>query len=51
VKSKKYNKLVNVTKKKQTHRYREQISGCQWGEGVRKREYKDKGLRGTNYYI
>ena len=31
--SKKYNKLGNITKKKQTHRYREQISGYQWGEG------------------
>ena len=29
---KKYNKLVNKTKKKQTHRYREQTSGYQWGE-------------------
>ena len=28
-----YNKLVNITKKKQTHRYREQTSGYQWGEG------------------
>ena len=26
-KSKKYNKLVNISKKKQTHRYREQTSG------------------------
>ena len=25
--SKKYNKLVNITKKKHTHRYREQTSG------------------------
>ena len=32
--SKKYNKLVNITKKK-THRYREQTSGYQWGEGRR----------------
>ena len=33
VESKKYNKLVNITKKKQTHRYREQTSGyqCGWG--------------------
>ena len=29
----KYNKLVDITKKKQTHRYREQTSGYQWGEG------------------
>ena len=28
---KKYNKLVNITKKKQT--YREQTSGYQWEEG------------------
>ena len=33
VESKKYNKLVNKTKKKQTHRYREGTSGYQWGEG------------------
>ena len=31
VELKKYDKLVNKTKKKQTHRYREQTSGCQWG--------------------
>ena len=31
VESKMYNKLVNITKKKQSHRYREQTSGCQWG--------------------
>ena len=29
---KKYNELVNIMKKKQTHIYREQISGYQWGE-------------------
>ena len=28
----KYNKWVNITEKKQTHRYREQTSGYQWGE-------------------
>ena len=33
VESKNYNKLVNITKNKQTHRYREQTSGYQWGEG------------------
>ena len=31
--STKYNTLVNKTKKKQTHRYREQASGYQCGEG------------------
>ena len=29
---KKYNKLVTITKKKQTHRCREQTSGYQWRE-------------------
>ena len=39
VESKKYNKLVNIVKKKkQTDRYREQTSGYQWGEG-RGREF------------
>ena len=33
VESKKYNKLVNITKKKQTHRYREQTSGYPSGKG------------------
>ena len=32
VATKKYNKLVKIMKKKQTHRYREQTSGYQWGE-------------------
>ena len=27
------NKLINITKRKQTHRYREQTRGYQWGEG------------------
>ena len=31
VESKKYNKLVNITKKKQTSRYRKQPSSHQWG--------------------
>ena len=38
--SKKYNKLVNTTKKKETHRYREQINGYQWGEGRGARQYR-----------
>ena len=33
VESKKYNKQVNITKKKHTHRYRKKISGFQWGGG------------------
>ena len=30
---KKYNELVRIIKKKQTHRHREQSSDYQWGEG------------------
>ena len=41
-------KLVNLTEKKQIHRYREQTNGYQWGE--RREEGQDRagGLRGTN---
>ena len=48
--SKKYNKLVNVTKNKQTDRYREQDSGYQCGEKRGEGQERDGGLRGTNYY-
>ena len=51
VKSKKQNKLVNITQKKQTHRYREQTSGYQWEEGMGERQDRGRGLIGTNYYI
>ena len=43
----KISKLVNITKKKQTHRYR----GYQWGEGRGERKDRGRGLRGTNYYV
>ena len=49
--SKNYNKVVNITKKKQTHRYREQTSGYQWGEwergniGVGEGRHKLLGVR------
>ena len=36
----KYNKLVTVTKKKQTHKHRAQTSGSEWGEG------REEGNRG-----
>ena len=45
--SKKCNKLVNVTKKKQTHRYTEQTSGYQGGRG--EEQYRGGELKGTNY--
>ena len=40
---------MNITK--QTHRYREQSSGYQWGEGSGEGEDRDRGLRSTNYYL
>ena len=40
-----------MTKKKHTHRYREQISGYQWGSGKKEGQVRDKGLRGTNSYV
>ena len=42
---------MNITKKNQTHRYREQISGYQWGKGWEKGQDRDRGLRDTKYYI
>ena len=47
---KKYNKLVNITKQKQTHRSREQASGYQWGEGRGEGQNRGRGGRGTNHY-
>ena len=40
---------VNVTKKKQMHRYREHTSGYQKGEGQGEGHDSSRGLRGTNY--
>ena len=42
---------MNIAKQKQTHRYREQISGYRWGERTGEGKDRDRGLRGTNYYI
>ena len=42
------NKLVNITKKKQTHRYKEQTSGYQRGQGLGKGQYRSRGSRDTN---
>ena len=47
VESKKYNKLVNKTKEKQIHRYREQTNGYQWDGG----QYRGGGVGGTNYKV
>ena len=41
---------MNITKKKQTHRYREQTSGDKWGEGRGEGHYYRGGeAGGTNY--
>ena len=40
---KKYNKVVNITKNKQTHRCREQTDGSQWERG-------GKAIKGSRRY-
>ena len=42
---KEYNKPVNKTKKKQTHRYREETSSYQWGEGKEKGQDRGRGKK------
>ena len=39
------NKTNDITKQKQTHRYTEQTSGYQWGEGRGEGQDKDRGLK------
>jgi len=48
VETKKHNKLVKI-KKKQTHSYREQTNGYQWGEGREEGKYRGRGVGCTNY--
>ena len=47
VKSKKYNKPVNITKQQQTHSCGEQTSGYHWGQGSKQGQCRGKGLQGT----
>ena len=42
---------MNISKHKQTHRYRELTSGYHWGEGRGKGQDEGRELRGTNYYV
>ena len=51
VEAKKYNKLVNTTKQKQIHRYREQAGGNKWRKGIQEGKYEGTALRGTNRYV
>ena len=46
---KKYNKLVNITKKKQTHRYRKQTSSYQWEERRGEGQNRGRGRGLINY--
>ena len=45
--SKKHNKLVNITKKKQTHKYREQTRDYQCGDGRGEGQYRGRGNTGV----
>ena len=49
VESKKYYKLMDITKKKQTHRYKEQTSG--YGLGSRGRQYSIGEVGNTNHGV
>ena len=40
-----------ITKQKEAHRYREQTSAYQWGEGRREGRDRGMGLRDTNYCV
>ena len=42
---------MNITKKKQTHRYKERTGGYHWGKERRKRKERGRGLQGTNNYL
>ena len=42
---------VNIIKKKQSHRYREQIVGYQWGERREEGQVSGRRLRGASYYL
>ena len=45
VENKKGNKLVNITKQKQTHSYREQASGYKWRDASREGQHRGRRLR------
>ena len=50
MKSEKDNNVGTIMEKKQTHRYREQASGHQWGEGREAGQYRGEGLGGKKGY-
>ena len=50
--SKKYDQLMNITKKKQIHRFRNQTSDYQWGEiGGREFRVQDWEIQTIEYNI
>ena len=51
VEHKKQNKQINITKQKQTHRYREQTTGYPWGERRGEGQDRGRGLKDTNYCV
>ena len=42
---------MNITKKKQTHRYREQTSGYQWVEGRGEGQDMGRGFKKKNFFL
>ena len=42
---------MNITKQKQTHRYREQTSGYHWGEESGEGQDRGRELTDTNYCV
>ena len=46
---KKYKKQMNITKKKQTHRYSEQTRAYQWRE--KEGHYRGARIGGTNFWV
>ena len=51
VEPKKYNKLMNIAKKQQTHRHRTNQWLAVLGERRGEVKYRSRGLRGTNYHV
>ena len=42
---------TSESNKKEAYSQIEQIFGYQWGEGREQGQYRDRGLRGTNYLV
>ena len=42
---------MNITKQKQTHRYKEQASGYKLGGRKGEGKVRGRGLRSINYYV